>query len=124
MNNKKVHIINNNNVTNYLHSKDVELHFHLGLPSDKPQYQPPTLSSIGLLSWDPIFTKLGFFFSALAAVVDQVNSEQCIRAVFMGPTNFTFQQFFIKNRSHSTFHTFKNYFVIVFSVLNCHRTHF
>ena len=95
MNNKEIHIINNNNIANYLHSRDMELHFYLGLPSDKPQYQPPTLSSIGLLSWDPIFTKLGFFFSALAAVVDQVNSEQCIHAMFMGPINFTFQPFFL-----------------------------
>ena len=31
-----------------------------------------------------------------------------------GYTNFTFQQFFIKNRSHSTIHTFKNYFATVF----------
>ena len=35
-------------------------------------------------------------------------------ALFRGPTNLTFKQLFIKNESHSTIHTFKNYFVTVF----------
>ena len=33
-------------------------------------------------------------------------------------TNLTFQQLFIKNESHGTIHTFKNYFATVFSVFN------
>ena len=62
MNSKEFHIINNN-IANYLHSKDVELHFHLGFLSNKPQYQPLTLSYIVLPSWDPIFPRLGFSLS-------------------------------------------------------------
>ena len=33
-----------------------------------------------------------------------------------GPTNSIFSNFFIKNRSHDTIHTFKNYFATVFSI--------
>ena len=35
-----------------------------------------------------------------------------------GPTNLFFINFFIKNGSHSTIHTFKNYFATVFSVFS------
>ena len=62
------------------------------------------------------------FFFPSAAVVDQVNSEQCIRALFIGPTNINFQQlFFIKNRSYSTIYIFKNYFTIVFLIFNFNK---
>ena len=44
------------------------------------------------------------------------SSEQCIRALFMDPQISLFSNFFIKNGSHDTIHTFKNYFAIVFSV--------
>ena len=43
-------------------------------------------------------------------------------ALFTGPTNITFQQFFIKNKFHSTIHTFENYFVIIFLVFNSIKT--
>ena len=35
-----------------------------------------------------------------------------------GPTNFIFYQFFIKNGSHNTIYTFKNYFAIVISAIS------
>ena len=38
------------------------------------------------------------------------------RALFMNPQIPLFSNFFIKNESHDTIHTFKNYFAIVFSV--------
>ena len=41
-------------------------------------------------------------------------SEQCIYALFMDPQISFFITFFIKNGSHSTIHTFKNYFATVF----------
>ena len=41
-------------------------------------------------------------------------------ALFMGPTNFT-SKFFVKNGSHDTIHTFKNYFVTVFSVFSFNK---
>ena len=40
------------------------------------------------------------------------------KCTIYGPINYTFQQFFIKNGSHGTIHTFKNYFATVFSVFN------
>ena len=40
------------------------------------------------------------------------------RALFTGPTNLFFSYFFIKNRSHGTIYTFKNYFTTVFLVPN------
>ena len=45
-------------------------------------------------------------------------SEQCICALFMDPQITLFSNFFIKNGSHDTIHTFKNYFATVFSVFN------
>ena len=59
-----------------------------------------------------------FFFSFFfqPAIVDFVNCEQCIRALFMVPQITLFSNFFIKNGSHSTIYTFKNYFATVFSV--------
>ena len=38
-----------------------------------------------------------------------------------GPTNFIFYQFFIKNGSHGTIYTFKNYFTTVFSVFSFNK---
>ena len=35
-----------------------------------------------------------------------------------GPTNFIFSNFFIKNGSHGTIYTFKNYFAIIISVIS------
>ena len=40
------------------------------------------------------------------------------RALFTGPTNLFFSYFFIKNRSHGTIYTFKNYFATVFSIFS------
>ena len=40
-------------------------------------------------------------------------SEQCIRALFMDPQISFFINFFIKNGSHGTIYTFKNYFSTV-----------
>ena len=40
------------------------------------------------------------------------------RALFMGPASTDFNKFFFKIGLHGTIHTFKNYFVIMFSVFN------
>ena len=61
-----------------------------------------------------LFFSFRFFFQP--AIVDFVNCEQCIRALFMVPQITLFSNFFIKNGSHSTIYTFKNYFATVFSV--------
>ena len=45
-------------------------------------------------------------------------SEQCIRALFMDPQISFFINFFIKNGSHNTIYTFKNYFATVISAKN------
>ena len=39
-------------------------------------------------------------------------------ALFMGPASTDFSKFFFKIGSHDTIHTFKNYFVTVFSVFS------
>ena len=57
------------------------------------------------------------FFFFPTTLFDQVNREQCTRALFTDPQIPLFNNFFIKNGSHDTVHTFKNYFVTVFSVL-------
>ena len=45
-------------------------------------------------------------------------SEQCTYALFTDPQISFFINFFIKNGSHITIHTFKNYFATVFSVFS------
>ena len=60
--------------------------------------------------------RFSLFFFGSAAIVDFVNCEQCIRALFTVPQITLFSHFFIKNGSHSTIYTFKNYFATVFSV--------
>ena len=44
--------------------------------------------------------------------------EQYIRALFTDPQIFFFMNFFIKNGSHSTIYTFKNYFTTVISAIS------
>ena len=63
---------------------------------------------------DSVFSDFFFFFPA--ALFDQVNREQCTRALFTDPQIPLFSNFFIKNGSHDTIHIFKNYFATVFSV--------
>ena len=46
------------------------------------------------------------------------NFEQCIHILFTNPQISLFSYFFIKNGSHGTIYTFKNYFAIVFSVFS------
>ena len=45
-------------------------------------------------------------------------STMNIYILFTDPQIPLFNNFFIKNRSHDTIHTFKNYFATVFSVFN------
>ena len=59
-----------------------------------------------------------FFFAFSAAMVDPFSGEQCIYALFMVPQTPLFINFFTKNGSHNTIHTFKNYFATVFSVFS------
>ena len=55
-----------------------------------------------------LFGPVFFYFSV----------NQWVRALFMDPQISFFINFFIKNGSHSTIHTFKNYFTTVFSVFS------
>ena len=54
------------------------------------------------------------FFLLSAVKADFFNREQCICALFTNPQISLFINFFIKNGSHDTIHTFKNYFATVF----------
>ena len=56
--------------------------------------------------------------SLLWTVAVTFDREQCICALFMDPQITLFSNFFIKNGSHGTIYTFKNYFATVFSVFN------
>ena len=59
-----------------------------------------------------------FFFHTLPAFRDKFYCSCTVHALFMGPTATLFKKKKIKNGSHGTIHTFKNYFVTVFSVFN------
>ena len=56
--------------------------------------------------------------SLLWTVAATFDPEQCICALFMDPQTSLFSNFFIKNGSHGTIHTFKNYFATMFSVFS------
>ena len=62
------------------------------------------------------FSLFLLFFQKRAMWLWCVFSGSC--ALFVDPQISFFNKIFIKNRSHGTIHTFKNYFTIVFSVLN------
>ena len=65
------------------------------------------------------FVKLKCYCSSLLwTVVVTFDREQCIYALFMDPQITLFNNFFIKNGSHGTIYTFKNYFATVFSVFS------
>ena len=66
--------------------------------------------------WATFFSFFFFFFFGSAAIIDFVNCEQYIHALFTVPQITLFSKFFIKNGSHSTIYIFKNYFATVFSV--------
>ena len=60
-----------------------------------------------------------FFFSFSffqAAVVDYSPVNSARVHCLWDPQTLLFNNFFIKNESHSTIHTFKNYFTTVFSI--------
>ena len=57
-----------------------------------------------------------FFFFFIEKHVSVLSNGSC--ALFMGPTKLFFNKIFIKNGSHGTIYTFKNYFVTVFSVFS------
>ena len=64
----------------------------------------------------PAFPFFFFFFWAFCGCGESF-SRSC--ALFTGPINlFFFNKIFIKNRSHDTIHTFKNYFTSTFSVFS------
>ena len=56
-----------------------------------------------------------FFFFFLKHVLWLWCFSNRSRALFIEPTNLFFSKTFIQNGSHGTIHTFKNYFVTVFS---------
>ena len=57
-----------------------------------------------------------FFWEKRVLVAKCSSSKSC--ALFMGPTNFFLNKTFIKNESHGTIHTFKNYFTTMFLIFN------
>ena len=63
-----------------------------------------------------LFCSFLFFFFGSARICWFFHSKQCIRVLFTDPQIPLFNNFFIKNRSHDTIHTFKNDFITVFSV--------
>ena len=58
-----------------------------------------------------------FSFSFLAVNVDFSMNSVSVHCLRDPQTSF-FNNFFIKNKSHRTIHTFKNYFPTVFSIFN------
>ena len=55
-----------------------------------------------------------FFFSRKVWLFNQFSATCESRALFMDPQISLFSNFFIKNESHNTIYTFKNYFATVF----------
>ena len=69
------------------------------------------------------FTFFFFFFNFSAAALISGDNGYCLWIVaatldYFNPQISLFNNFFIKNGSHGTIHTFTNYFTTVFSVFN------
>ena len=89
--------------------------------------QPKTSFSLYVLVWIALISAASafpqvFFFFLFFSFQPQWLTRSSVNSAFMhcsqiSPTPF-FINFFIKNGSHSTIHTFKNYFATVFSVFN------
>ena len=81
------------------------------------------------------FTHFSLFFFSYAMIVDLIQCEQCtpqqlfqhilinFSTIFQSwdPQTSLFNNFFIKNGSHGTIYTFKNYFAIVSSVFSFNK---
>ena len=59
-----------------------------------------------------------FFFSWKVWLFNQFSATCGSHALFTNPQILLFSNFFIKNESHDTIYTFKNYFAIMFSVFS------
>ena len=59
-----------------------------------------------------------FFFFFLDAHIVVLETKCTVYTLFMGPTTTLFRKKNIKNGSHNTIHTFKNYFATVFSIFS------
>ena len=59
-----------------------------------------------------------FFFFFFVCPRFWVGDKVTVHTLFMEPTTTLFRKKYIKNESHDTIHTFKNYFAIVFSVFS------
>ena len=74
--------------------------------------------------WIQIIVAFAFFFCSflsfffLAHICWLFHGEQCTYVLFTDPQISLFSNIFIKNRSHGTIHTFKNYFITMFSIFN------
>ena len=71
---------------------------------------------LGTKNVSELFFYLLFLLSAVT--VDFYNYKQCIRVLFIDSQISLFINFFIKNESHNTIHTFKNYLLQCFSIFN------
>ena len=86
--------------------------FHLKKKSTKAMFGLRVLCPC--LGAKRVSTFFFFFFLLSAVKADFFNHEQCIRVLFTDPQISLFINFFIKNMSHDTIYTFKNYFATVF----------
>ena len=62
-----------------------------------------------------------FFYARVLAFMRQYALFSGSRALFTRPTSTLFRKKNIKNESHGTIHTFKNYFVTVFSIFSFNK---
>ena len=64
------------------------------------------------------FPSFFFFFFWMHADYTVHETLCTVHAMFTRPTTTLFKNIYIKNKSHGTIHTFKNYFVTLFSISN------
>ena len=58
------------------------------------------------------------FFACVSILEDKIYCSYTVYVLFKGLTTILLKNIYIKNWSHGTVHTFKNYFDIVFSVFH------
>ena len=75
-----------------------------------------------ILFFSTRFRETNLLFTTVSAMFMHCSSTVYI--LFMGPTVTLFRKKKLKNESHSTIHTFKNYFVTMFSVFSFSKNKF
>ena len=114
---KKCNLLCNNGFDKiYIKQKDIKCVFELAFTALRFSFYVFSFFFFFFITCFPPHKRLLYMNSSHN--IWPVLREQCIHALFTEPQISFFINFFIKNGSHGTIYTFKNYFATVISAIN------